>query len=139
MTHAESVAKYQQAHPEKNRANVAKYRKAHPEIILAKNRKWAKEHPRSGRPVGSDKRYRAKGREFLRQYKAEHPCTLCLEDDAMKLAFHHRDPATKLFTIGSTIHSMKATLEEIAKCDVLCKDCHKKEHARLRLLARIVH
>ena len=45
------------------------------------------------------------------------------------LVWHHRDPATKKFTIGySIIKSYKAVREELAKCDLLCPNCHAKRH-----------
>jgi hypothetical protein len=47
-----------------------------------------------------------------------------------KLDFHHRDPATKCFKISSAVRLLVSpTLlrEEIAKCDVLCKECHQQQ------------
>jgi hypothetical protein len=47
------------------------------------------------------------------------------------LHFHHRDPTTKAFTIGSGNGRPWRTLEvEIAKCDVLCVVCHDARHGR---------
>lgn len=45
------------------------------------------------------------------------------------LQFHHRDPATKLFTIsgkGQT-YSIARMREEAAKCDLLCANCHAEK------------
>jgi len=47
------------------------------------------------------------------------------------LDFHHRDPATKLFMVNVT-HMTKGwnrILAEAAKCDLLCANCHREEHA----------
>ena len=48
--------------------------------------------------------------------------------------WNHRNPQDKLFTIGSDKHNMSiATLGvEIAKCDLLCANCHRMETQRQR-------
>lgn len=58
-------------------------------------------------------------------------CIRCGERDFYCLEFHHRDPKTKLFTVGQHFNHMAwgRVLEEIAKCDVLCANCHRKLHA----------
>jgi len=48
------------------------------------------------------------------------------------LEFHHRNPKTKKRSISEMFHngdSLKTLEKEIKKCDVLCANCHKKEHA----------
>lgn len=49
------------------------------------------------------------------------------------LQFHHREPKHKKFAITSVLHrkekaSMQELNDEIAKCDILCSNCHKKKH-----------
>lgn len=52
-------------------------------------------------------------------------CSRCGERDRRTLSFHHVDPADKLFTIGRTLHVQAQRLrDEIAKCVVLCANCH---------------
>jgi ribosomal protein L44E len=46
------------------------------------------------------------------------------------LDFHHRDPATKDFSVGHFNGSLKRLLAEVAKCDLLCANCHRTRHAR---------
>ena len=72
--------------------------------------------------------------EWLTRYKKEHPCTICGEADFRCLDFHHRDPSMKEFCIGrASSYSHVRVLEEIAKCDVLCSNCHRKaEWTRLK-------
>lgn len=58
-------------------------------------------------------------------------CSSCGETDPTVLDFHHvRGP--KLFTIGSGAKRVGvATLRaEIAKCEVLCANCHRRAHAQ---------
>ena len=39
--------------------------------------------------------------------------------------FDHRDPTIKVMNVGET-RSKAKTLEEIAKCDVVCSNCHRE-------------
>lgn len=54
------------------------------------------------------------------------------------LTFHHRDQEKKLFWIGglndriSNILELKShIIEELDKCDVLCRNCHNEKHSDL--------
>ena len=62
---------------------------------------------------------------FLR----EHPCSDCGESDPLVLEFDHL--ADKRFTIGDgiTARSWQAILDEIAKCEVVCANCHRRRTA----------
>lgn len=42
-----------------------------------------------------------------------------------KLEFHHRDPEVKVDRVQWS-WSWKRILEEVAKCDLLCRKCHAK-------------
>lgn len=52
--------------------------------------------------------------------------------------FHHRDPSQKKFAIGRGITQVgrKALEKEIAKCDLLCANCHRIRHSRFYDLER---
>lgn len=58
-------------------------------------------------------------------------CVICGEGRAAALDFHHVDPMTKSFNLGSAARSksVDAVLREIAKCVVLCATCHRLVHA----------
>lgn len=45
------------------------------------------------------------------------------------LDFHHRDPTSKLFEVGSFSGSRARLLIEAEKCDLLCAVCHRLRHA----------
>lgn len=75
---------------------------------------------------------------WLREYKR----SLCCKDCGMSFAefpccldFHHRNPGSKDFElskVGRKRVSKKALAkiqEEIAKCDPLCANCHRKRHS----------
>jgi hypothetical protein len=56
------------------------------------------------------------------------PCGRCKHKfPPYVMDWHHRSPATKKFSIGSGAfrRSRTALLEEIAKCDLLCANCHR--------------
>jgi ribosomal protein L30E len=68
--------------------------------------------------------------EFMDQYKSCHPCS-CGESNVYCLEFHHLDPAKKSFRLGNYGRrgSISRIKEEIAKCIVLCKNCHTLIHS----------
>jgi hypothetical protein len=47
------------------------------------------------------------------------------------LVFHHRDPHTKSFAISvdGVPRAWERLVEEAAKCDLLCANCHREVHA----------
>jgi hypothetical protein len=68
-------------------------------------------------------------RDILNAVKVEIGCKRCgYNEHPAALHFHHvRGP--KLFNIGRSMGYSAAVMEaEIAKCDVLCADCHHAEH-----------
>lgn len=75
------------------------------------------------------KEHRLRNKLWLDEIKSQLPCIKCGEADIRCLDFHHRDPNEKDLAVGSMIkYSRKKILEEISKCDVLCANCHRKEH-----------
>lgn len=68
--------------------------------------------------------------EWLAEYKKTLKCSKCPENHIACLQFHHRDSSQKEFTISTAIrrYSLEKIIEEIAKCDVLCANCHFKLH-----------
>ena len=77
--------------------------------------------------IYSQERYNAR-RIFVDNYKLEIGCEFCgFNEHAVALEFDHIDPKTKKYSIGSQLISMswKALHEEIAKCRVLCANCHQ--------------
>lgn len=74
---------------------------------------------------------------WLSSVKSARGCAHCLEKDPAVLDFHHRDRAQKKFVLmGSHCYSRSRVeiLAEIAKCEVLCANDHRREEARLRKL-----
>jgi ADP-heptose:LPS heptosyltransferase len=99
------------------RANIAarKYVAAHPELVRARKKAWR------------DKRF-ATYLNIIKKYKLA--CVRCgYNEHAVALDFDHLDPSKKNFTIATaaslTTITEKLLLEEIAKCQVLCANCHR--------------
>ena len=71
--------------------------------------------------------------DWFRRYKSTLSCTDCEISHPALLQFHHRDRAEKSFTISKVISratSVKRITDEMAKCDVVCVNCHAKRHWR---------
>jgi hypothetical protein len=78
-------------------------------------------------------RKRALGEErtrYLIDYFAANPCVDCGERDPVVLEFDHL--GDKSFTIGAGLRyrNWQSLLDEIAKCDVVCANCHRRRTAR---------
>ena len=70
--------------------------------------------------------------QWLLDYFVEHPCADCGETDPVVLEFDHlRD---KRFNIGPELanYAWEDIVEEIAKCEVVCANCHRRRTARRR-------
>ena len=71
--------------------------------------------------------------------KAANGCALCPEYDPVCLEFHHVNPRNKDFPIGTHKRAgwkWSVIVEEIAKCVVICSNCHKKVHAGKKSVSR---
>ena len=82
------------------------------------------------------KRRRAQIRMWFQKYKTALICSCCPERDPACLTFHHRKPANKHFDVSDGVTKGKAIvviIREIAKCDVLCANCHLKLESKVRL------
>jgi hypothetical protein len=77
------------------------------------------------------KRIRAAGiREQVREWKHEHGCTYCDENDPCCLDLHHTDSNQKENEVSNLMgRSFEGWLREANKCIVVCANCHRKIHA----------
>ena len=69
-------------------------------------------------------------KQWLKDYKKTLECEECGENHPACLDFHHTDPQEKEFAMGrvNKFLSIKLLQDEIAKCRVLCSNCHRKKH-----------
>jgi len=74
------------------------------------------------------------GQKVLKRFKCRLGCSNCgYNDNAQALQFNHMDPKQKSFLIAQRAHyvsyknntkSKKLLKQELAKCEVLCGNCH---------------
>ena len=71
--------------------------------------------------------------EWWRSYKSTLTCNRCPESHVACLHFHHTDPSEKEGNISSKLNhwSKERIMKEVAKCEVLCANCHAKEHFKI--------
>lgn len=83
------------------------------------------------------KRARKRNARFKQKALEAHGSTACercgYDRHSSALDFHHRDRAQKLFNVSVALqapdkYSWYEILHEIAKCDVICSNCHNIEH-----------
>jgi hypothetical protein len=75
---------------------------------------------------------------YLIEFFREHPCVDCGETDPLVLEFDHL--SDKRFNIAKGVRDRKwrSVLDEIAKCDVVCANCHPRRTALRAGFARAV-
>jgi hypothetical protein len=105
------------------------------------DRSYYQKHKVKRQVAAYERKYRLY--EYLQRIKAQARCKYCGENHPAVLQFHHRDPQEKEFNVSAFIYHQKGGLKrleaEIAKCDILCANCHLKHHyendeRRLRVL-----
>lgn len=66
-------------------------------------------------------------RQFLDAYKLKHGCVDCgYTDHPAALEFDHLPGSDKLAPVGNLVlASMERLMAEIAKCEVVCANCHR--------------
>jgi hypothetical protein len=57
------------------------------------------------------------------------PCVKCGESRYYVIDFHHIDPTTKKFNVGTAkTYSIQTLTDEVKKCICLCRNCHQEFH-----------
>lgn len=75
----------------------------------------------------SNKNRKQRNLDYAMEHKANNPCS-CGQSDVDVLEFHHRDPALKTVNVSILCRnssSLSKLKEEIDKCDILCRNCHR--------------
>lgn len=77
----------------------------------------------------SRKKHKDKIKKWYKKYKATLQCSLCEEKETSLLDFHHVETKNSgiawMVACGESISKIQ---QEMQKCIVLCKSCHRKEH-----------
>jgi hypothetical protein len=88
-------------------------------------------HPEHRKRVRENQKRRAlENHQFIADYLREHPCVDCGEKDIVVLQFDHVRGKRKNDVTGMSTLSLKNILLEIAKCEVVCANCHTRRTAK---------
>jgi len=74
---------------------------------------------------------REKYRQWITDYKKKQKCSKCGIADYRLLEFHHKHDTDKEFSVGEVStegYGFDRIKKEIAKCIVICANCHRKLH-----------
>lgn len=106
-----------------------------PKVRKATWNKWYQSHKSTHhkRSTTWTKQRRLELKAVINEYKLKHPCSRCGFTNPIALEFHHLDPHQKDLEISKAISktwSDERLKNEIAKCVILCANCHRIEHAK---------
>ena len=89
---------------------------------------------RARKAATANQRQHDKKRTWLNDIKTSRGCNRCgvkgLPPEAYD--FHHRDPHRKHFSLSRLSAAWHRLRQEVAKCDVLCANCHRIVEAEAR-------
>lgn len=72
---------------------------------------------------------------WFEEYKKNLSCEICGENHPAVLDFHHKISSTKESEIPFLVYngySLEKIKREIVKCQVLCSNCHRKFHYKIK-------
>jgi hypothetical protein len=110
------------------------YRKGKADILCAnchlkEYSKFIKRSVKKNKQIKQRVKDKEKKKEFIFNYKKKSGCKICDTRDPICLTFHHVDPNNKVENMNRLLNSSWVVIkEEIAKCMILCANCHIKLH-----------
>jgi 5-methylcytosine-specific restriction endonuclease McrA len=111
---------------QRNKEEIKAYQKRY----TAQNREAVTARQRRGRRKRAERNY-----AYLRDILEQSECGTCGFREAVSLVFHHPpevdkiSPVSRMAGVGRSLDIIKA---EVAKCVVLCQNCHRELHAKDR-------
>ena len=74
--------------------------------------------------------YKRREQEWFKSVKSQAVCASCVHDVYEDLDYHHIDPNTKIACVSDMLgtYGRPKVIAEMAKCEVLCKKCHRNHH-----------
>lgn len=77
------------------------------------------------------KGYIKRNQQIVIEYLRSHPCVDCKESDIIVLDFDHQgDKDQNVSTAVRNGWSIKRLMNEIAKCEIVCSNCHRRRTAK---------
>lgn len=131
--------KWCKAHGDQARERSKEWYKAHRDQARERRKEWYKAHGEQAKKRNKErsKARDARGRAFLNEAKGR-PCTDCHKQySPWVMQFDHLPGTKKLFAVGhATSRPLSSLLDEIAKCEVVCANCHAERTHQRRLDAK---
>ena len=114
---------------------MREYRVQHPELVDYQKRYMATWYPKNkDRVMANGQRYQDRLRDWIDQQKVERGCMDCGYNlHPWVLEFDHRPGEQKVMAVSRMRNKSNhdAIVAEIAKCDVVCANCHRdRTHER---------
>ena len=133
VCHREKGRIWRTEHPTEASESNRKYHKKVKglEKTKEKQRMYSKNHyaKNSEKCIQRNQKNREKLLLFIREHKSDKSCIRCGFSDYRCLEFHHlRDKKFNIADVGRINMSMARLLKEIAKCELICANCHAIEH-----------
>ena len=98
------------------------------EIQLAYQRKHYRKHRQQ--VISKVAERKKKMRRWFQNYKRGLECNRCGFGNSAALDFHHlSDKEAELSQVSDLGWGRERIMKEVAKCEVLCANCHRIEHA----------
>jgi predicted HNH restriction endonuclease len=112
------------------------YYVANRDKILKRNAQYKKSHPKTKEQMRLEQRSRReKRKQQIESLKPKIACEWCGFSNPRALVYHHVDKVSKQDGISSMVMrrlSIETIAQELAKCIVLCANCHAIHHASER-------
>jgi hypothetical protein len=116
---AAQVAQWRKRNPDKERNNQARYYRTHKKIYAERRNRWRRERVA----------------QLVAMLKAA-PCMDCRQSfPSCVMDFDHRPGEVKCFELKTSkmvTYKLATIMVEIAKCDLVCANCHRVRTARRR-------
>lgn len=117
---------YRAKNREKLIAEGKKYYRDNREAALERARNWRESHKEERRVLAAN--IRKRNTTWINEYKKDKTCSRCTENYPQCLEFHHPNDDKEFHISKRCGYSIERIKREIAKCVLLCANCHRKEH-----------
>lgn len=84
-----------------------------------------KDGRKTGNSIESRNAIRDRNLEYIKTYLMTHSCVDCGTDDIRVLEFDHLSDKVKNISYMRQSYSLENIKLEVAKCDVVCANCHR--------------
>jgi len=108
---------------------TAEWARKHPDRMRAARRRWYENNREHA--INEVARRKKELTQWFNEYKKSLKCSRCSESHPSCLEFHHINPEEKDIDVSAAAGNgwgKERIMDEVAKCIVLCANCHRKEH-----------